>query len=133
MILKSIYAKIKLVRKDYFIIINQIAWYFTTVPINQEILMYKKLVSTLYAINIVSQAILTLLIPIGLGALVSYLLTTYAGVMPWIWAVLIPLGAISGIISMIKFVLSAMSALNALEKQHKETNNINTGKTDEQQ
>ena len=94
--------------------------------------MYKKLVSTLYAINIVSQAILTLLIPIGLGALVSYLLTNYAGVKPWIWAVLIPLGAISGIISMIKFVLSAMSALNALEKQHKETNNTNTGKTDEQ-
>ena len=100
---------------------------------NQESIMYKKLVSTLYAINIVSQAILTLLIPIGLGALVSYLLTNYAAVGPWIWAVLIPLGAISGIISMIKFVLSAMSALNTLEKQHKETNNISTGKTNEQQ
>lgn len=96
--------------------------------------MYKKLVSTLYAINIVSQAIFTMVIPIGLGALVSYLLTTHAGVGPWIWAVLIPLGAISGIISMIKFVLSAMSGLNSLEKQHRETsktNNINAGNNNE--
>lgn len=96
--------------------------------------MYKKPVSTLYAINIVSQAIFTMVIPIGLGALVSYLLTTHASVGPWIWAVLIPLGAISGIISMIKFVLSAMSGLNSLEKQHRETsktNNINAGNNNE--
>ena len=95
--------------------------------------MYKRLVSSLYTINIVSQAIVTMLIPIGLGALISYLLTTYAGVKPWIWAVLIPLGAFSGIFSMIKFVLNAMSALNALEKQHRETITKDTGKTDEQQ
>ena len=100
---------------------------------NQESIMYKKLVSTLYALNILSQAIFTLLTPIGFGALVSFLLTTYLGVKPWIWAVLIPIGAISGIFSMIKFVLSAMSTLNALDKQHKETNTINTGNNDEQQ
>ena len=80
--------------------------------------MYKKLVSSLYVINIISQAIFTMLIPIGLGVLLCYLLTTHADVDPWIWAVVIPTGAISGIISMMKFILSAMSSLKRLEDQH---------------
>lgn len=84
--------------------------------------MYKKLVSALYVVNIVSQAIFTLLIPIGLGALLSYLLTSMASVGPWIWAVAVPLGAISGIYSMIKFILSAMASLDRLEKEHNTKN-----------
>ena len=80
--------------------------------------MYKKLVSALYVLNILSQAIVTLLIPIGFGALLSYLLTKFTSIGPWIWAVLITLGAISGSISMIKFVLSAMAGLERLEKEH---------------
>ena len=80
--------------------------------------MYKKLVSALYVLNILSQAIITLLIPIGFGALLSFLLTKYTGIGPWIWAVLITLGAISGSVSMIKFILSAMSGLERLEKEH---------------
>ena len=91
------------------------------------IFMYKKLVSALYLVNIVSQAIITLLIPIGFGALVSYLLTKFTSVGPWIWAVLITLGAISGSISMIKFVLSAMAGLERLEKEH--NTNKNTEKS----
>ena len=71
--------------------------------------MYKKLVSSLYVINIISQAIFTMLIPIGLGVLLCYLLTTHADVDPWIWAVVIPIAAISGIASMVKFILTAFA------------------------
>lgn len=80
--------------------------------------MYKKLVSALYVLNIVSQAIFTLLIPIGLGVLVSYLLTRFTSAPSWIWAVLVVLGAMSGLYSMIKFILSAMAGLDRLEKEH---------------
>ena len=80
--------------------------------------MYKKLVSALYVLNIVSQAIFTLLIPIGLGVLVSYLLTRFTSAPSWIWAVLVVLGAMSGLYSMIKFILSAMAGLDKLEKEH---------------
>ncbi len=80
--------------------------------------MYKKLVSALYVLNIVSQAIFTLLIPIGLGVLVSYLLTRFTSAPSWIWAVLVVIGAMSGLYSMIKFILSAMAGLDRLEKEH---------------
>lgn len=87
--------------------------------------MYKKLVSSLYVINIISQAIFTMLIPIGLGVLICYLLTTYAATKPWIWAVVIPIAAISGIASMVKFILTAMSSLQRLENQHNSQENTN--------
>ena len=80
--------------------------------------MYKKLVSALYVLNIVSQAIFTLIIPIGLGVLVSYLLTRFTSAPSWIWAVLVVFGAMSGLYSMIKFILSAMAGLDRLEKEH---------------
>ena len=80
--------------------------------------MYRKLVSALYVINIVSQAIVTLLIPIGFGVLCSYLLTRFASAPSWIWAILVTLGAMSGLYSMIKFILSAMSGLDRLEREH---------------
>ncbi len=80
--------------------------------------MYKKLVSSLYVLNIVSQAIFTLAFPIGLGVLISYLLTRFAGAPSWIWAALVVFGALSGLYSMIKFILSAMAGLERLEKEH---------------
>ena len=80
--------------------------------------MYRKLVSSLYVLNIVSQAIFTLAFPIGLGVLISYLLTQYASAPSWIWAVLVVFGALSGLYSMIKFILSAMAGLERLEKEH---------------
>ena len=80
--------------------------------------MYRKLVSTLYVINIVSQAIFTLATPIAIGALASYLLVKYAACPPWIWAVLVTLGALTGLYSMVKFILSAMAGLDRLESEH---------------
>ena len=85
---------------------------------NGGLCMYKKLVSALYVLNIVSQAIFTLIIPIGLGVLVSYLLTRFTSAPSWIWAVLVVIGAMSGLYSMIKFILSAMAGLDRLEKEH---------------
>ena len=80
--------------------------------------MYKKLVSALYVINIVSQAIITLLIPIGFGVLCSYLLTCFAAWPDWIWAIFVTFGAMTGLYSMIKFILSAMAGLDRLEREH---------------
>lgn len=93
--------------------------------------MYRKLVSALYVINIVSQAIITLAIPIGFGALISYLLTEYAAAPPWIWAIFITLGALTGLYSMIKFILSAMAGLESLEKEHNIKEKEKTGNKDE--
>ena len=84
----------------------------------RERLMYRKLVSAIYVINIASQAIFTLAMPIGVGVLLSYLLTEYAALPSWIWAVLVTLGAITGLYSMVKFVLSAMAGLERLENEH---------------
>ena len=96
--------------------------------------MYKKFVSVLYLINIVSQAIFTLLFPIGIGALLSYLLTTHLGTQPWIWAILITLGVISGFYSMVKFIITATASLEKLEKeQNKEKKNDKMGNNNEKE
>lgn len=80
--------------------------------------------------NIIFQALLTLVFPIGLGVLVAYLLTEFANAKDWVYAPLIIFGVFTGLISMVKFVLSAMSALERLEKQqNKNTKNENLGNT----
>ena len=99
----------------------------------KEIDMYKRLVSSLYVLNIIFQAFFTLLFPVGLGALVAYLLTKHVGVGSWIWVVLLIFGVFSGLWSMVKFVLSAMAAIERLEKGQNERKNAeNTGKVNEQ-
>ncbi len=82
--------------------------------------MYKGLVGALYVLNIVFQAFLTLCVPIGLGVLISWLLVTYLGVGGWIYAVLVILGVLSGLISMVKFVLAASEGYERLEKEQNE-------------
>lgn len=86
--------------------------------------MYKGVVNALYLLNIIFQSFLNLLTPIGVGLLLSYLLTSYAGAPSWIWAVLTVFGVFVGLISMIKFILSAMAALDRLEKEQKERANL---------
>ena len=83
--------------------------------------MYKKFVSSLYVLNIVFQAFYTLALPIGIGALASFLLTKYASLPGWIWAVFITLGVFTGLFSMVKFIITAMNNLDRLEKQHAES------------
>ena len=73
----------------------------------------------MYAMNIVGQAVFSLLTPAALLFCVSWLLVKRASAPEWIYAVLIPIGIIAGLVSMVKFVLSATSALERLEKQNK--------------
>ena len=81
--------------------------------------MYNKFVNVLYLLNIIFQSFLNLLTPIGLGLLISYVLTAYAGAPTWIYAPFTVFGVFVGLFSMIKFILSAMSALDRLEKEQK--------------
>lgn len=79
--------------------------------------MYKKFVSAIYVINIVMQAIVTLLIPILIMFGASWLFVKYVSAPIWLYAILLPIGAISGFISMIKFIIRASEGLERLEKQ----------------
>ena len=76
--------------------------------------------SAIYVVNIVFQSIFTLLMYIGGSLLVSWLLVEKCGAPSWLYAIIIILGVMSGLISMIRFILSAMNALASLEKAQKE-------------
>ena len=84
-----------------------------------EVTLYKRLVSALYLINIVAQSMVTLLIPAGIMFLISWLLVTKCSSPAWLYAVLIPIGVISGFISMIRFVIRAAEGVERLENQKK--------------
>lgn len=79
--------------------------------------MYKKFIAAFKLLNVLFQAIYSLVLPIGIGALISFLLTKYASWPKWIWAVLMLLGTFSGLYSMIKFILSATANIDRMEKQ----------------
>ena len=79
--------------------------------------MYKKTVSALYVMNIMMQAIVTLLIPVGVMFLISWLLVSKCDLPAWIYAISIPLGVISGFFSMIKFAIRSSEALERMEEQ----------------
>ena len=81
--------------------------------------MYKRFVNALYIFNIIFQSFLNLLTPIGLGLLISYLLTAYANAPSWIYAPITLFGVFVGLFSMVKFILSAMKALERLESEQK--------------
>lgn len=71
----------------------------------------------MYSLNIVFGAIWTLAFPIGVAVLASFLLTEYANAPSFIYAILIILGSLTGLVSMVKFITSATSALDRLEKE----------------
>ena len=81
--------------------------------------------SALYIANIVFQSIFTLLMHIGIGLLLSWLLVEKCSLPSWIYAVVIIISVISGLFSMIRFILVAMHALDNLEKSHKENRKTN--------
>ena len=82
--------------------------------------MYKKIVNTVYLINIVIQAFVSLLFPIAVAILAAWYLAEQRSVGNWIYVVLILFGVIVGLFSMVKFILNAMAALENLEKEHAE-------------
>lgn len=81
--------------------------------------MHKKIFNALELLNILFQAFYTLALPIGIGALASFLLTKYASAPSWIWAVLLIVGVFIGLYSMIKYILTATSGMDKRNKQIK--------------
>lgn len=81
--------------------------------------MYKKIFNAFHVLNILFQALYTLALPIGIGALISFLLTKYAGAPGWVWAVLLVLGVFVGFYSMIRFILTAAKNLEKIEEGQK--------------
>ncbi len=76
--------------------------------------------SALYIANIVFQSIFTLLVHIGIGLLLSWLFVDKLGAPAWIYAIVIVIAVLSGLLSMVRFILAAMRALDNLEKSNKE-------------
>ncbi len=79
--------------------------------------MYRKFINAFQLLSILFQSIYTLALPIGIGALASFLLTKYVGWPTWIWALFLTVGTFTGLYSMIKYILSAIKNLERLEKQ----------------
>ncbi len=78
--------------------------------------MHKKFISAFKTLNLLFQALYTLLFPVGIATLASFLLTKYASCPKWIWAVLITLGMFSGLYSMIKYLLSTIKSYERAEQ-----------------
>lgn len=81
--------------------------------------MYKKWISATYAVNIIFQSFLSLLMPVGFALLISFLATDRWGAPGWIYAPLVSLATILGFISMIRFILTSMRALERLEEEQR--------------
>lgn len=79
---------------------------------------YHKLLTPIYVINIVFQAIISLLSPIAIMFFFAWLLVTKLSVGSWIYVVFIMLGVFSGLYSMVVFILGAMRTLDSIEKQN---------------
>lgn len=83
--------------------------------------MHKKIFNAVQTLNILFQALYSLALPIGIAALVSYLLTSNGLAPSWIWAILIVLGTLIGLVSMIRFIISATDNLERLERENEKT------------
>ena len=82
--------------------------------------MYKKMVTTLYMLNILFQGIFTLLVPAALGFGIAWALVSYLGAPEWVYAPLLVVGVLWGFYNMVKFTLSAMAGLERLESSRTE-------------
>ena len=83
-----------------------------------ERIVFRRTVSFLYVLNIIFQALFSLLFSIGFFLLLGWLSTTYLSLPPWVYVPLILFGVVVGIISMVKFILAATRSLDNLERQH---------------
>lgn len=94
-------------------------------------MIVKKLINAMYVLNIVSQAIINLALPIGFGVLASWLLVRYASFPGWVYAPVVVCGVLIGFYSMVKFIIGAMAALDRLEKEQNSKNS--SGEKDEKE
>ncbi len=82
--------------------------------------MYSKFVHAFYYLNIIVQAIFSLLCPVGLLVLLSWFLTDKGYVGGWIYAPFILFGIAVGLYSMFRFITSATAQVRALEAAEEE-------------
>ena len=82
--------------------------------------MKKNFISAMYVLNIVGQCIFSLLVPMLLMLALTWLFVSKLAAPSWLYAVLVPIGAVAGIISMIKFAVTASDNLTRLENQKKQ-------------
>ena len=75
--------------------------------------------SAIYVINIVFQAIFTLLWNIGLALAIGYASVEWLSAPDWIYVPLIIIGVIFGFVSMVRFIIGAMNALDRIESDRK--------------
>ena len=71
----------------------------------------------LYVINIVSQAIFTLLWNIGIALFIGWVAVSKLGAPGWTYVPLILIGVFTGLYAMVKFILAAMRSLDRLEEE----------------
>lgn len=76
--------------------------------------------STFYVVNIVAQAIFTLIWYIFTALVVGWLFTAKLGAPRWLYVPLIIAGVFTGLISMVRFILAAMRSLERLEEQDRQ-------------
>ena len=81
--------------------------------------MHKKVFNALYIINIVAEALFTLVIPAAMLTGCAWLLVTHLALPTWIYAVAITVGLLIGFYMMVKFILTAMAGLERLEAEQK--------------
>ncbi len=79
----------------------------------------KNFMNSMYALNIVIQSFWSLLMPIGFGVLLGWLLTEKLGFGSYVFVIFILSGVAIGIFSMVKFLLSALAGLERLENEQK--------------
>lgn len=84
--------------------------------------MHKKFFGFMYGLNIMSQAIFSLLTPAALLFAICWLLVKRVGAPEWLYAIFIAVGVLIGLISMVRFAISASENLERLEKQRKNKN-----------
>ena len=88
----------------------------------KERMRMKNFMNSMYALNIVLQSFWSLLLPIGFGILLGWLLTEKLGFGNYVFVILILLGVVIGMFSMVKFLFSALAGLERLENEQKNKN-----------
>ncbi len=79
----------------------------------------KNTYSTIYTLNVIFQAVFTLVWDILLAFAIGYALVEWAHLPEWVYVPLVVIGAILGFISMLKFIISAMNSLDRIESERR--------------
>ncbi len=78
-------------------------------------------ISFIYVLNIVAQALFSLLFSVAVFFGIGYLAVNTWGAPSWVYVPLILIGVGTGILSMVKFILAAMAGLDRLEEQRRKS------------